>query len=197
MGTRGGPTDGERVVQHRTDELLVIVYSECFDFHATRPHDWPLCGRAKYVTAGASDYFCAAGRFEARSCKRAILSCSAALIARAGVRCTSCIGKCERTVSDYGVGSSHHHPHPPPPSRGEGWGGKASELEGVRGDESVWSVAAGGVSGDGCAGGGMMVVVACFVSFSMNASMTLSVDTMITLPCTEKLERLSVRAMTV
>jgi len=56
----------------------------------------------------------------------------------------------------------------------------------------VWSIAAGGVFGDGCAGSGMVVVVTCFVSFSMNASMTLFAETMIALPCTEKLERLSV-----
>jgi len=61
----------------------------------------------------------------------------------------------------------------------------------------VWSVAAGSVFGDGCAGGGMVVVVSCFVSLSINASMTLSADTLIALPCTEKLECLSVRAMTV
>jgi len=61
----------------------------------------------------------------------------------------------------------------------------------------VWSVAAGGVSGDGCAGGGMVVVVLCFVSFSMDASMTLSADTMTALPRTEKFKRLSMHATTV
>lgn len=69
-------------------------------------------------------------------------------------------------------------------------------MEGGRGDQSAWSVAAGGVSGDGCAGGGMVLVVPCFVSFSVNASMTLFADIVIALPCTGKLERLSVRAMT-
>jgi hypothetical protein len=58
----------------------------------------------------------------------------------------------------------------------------------------VWSVAVGGVSGDGCAGGGTVVTVLCFVLFSMDASITLSTDTMIALPCTEKLERLSMYA---
>jgi hypothetical protein len=76
MGAGGGPTDGERVVQHRTDELLMIVCSECFDFQVTRSHDGPLCGRAKYVTAGASNYLRAAGQFAARSYERAsVLQC--------------------------------------------------------------------------------------------------------------------------
>ena len=55
--------------------------------------------------------------------------------------------------------------------------------------------AAGGVSGDatagsGCARGGMVVVAPSCVSFSMNAGITLSVNTVIALPCTEQLEHL-------
>ena len=52
--------------------------------------------------------------------KGPFLNCSAALVARAGVRCTSCIRIRERTVSDYGVESSHPPP-PPPPQRRLRW----------------------------------------------------------------------------
>ena len=55
--------------------------------------------------------------------------------------------------------------------------------------------AAGGVSGDATAGGGcgrdgMVVVAPSCVSFRMNAGMTLSVNTVIALSCTEQLEHL-------
>ena len=49
--------------------------------------------------------------------KGPFLSCSAALVVRAGVRCTSFIGTCETTVSDYGVESFHS----PPPRRRLRW----------------------------------------------------------------------------
>lgn len=48
--------------------------------------------------------------------KGPFLSCSAALVAVAGVRCTSCVGTHERTVSDYGVESSYPPSPTPPPA---------------------------------------------------------------------------------
>ena len=40
------------------------------------------------------------------------LSFSAALVAKASVRCTACVGTCDRAVSDYSVGSSYIPPLP-------------------------------------------------------------------------------------
>jgi hypothetical protein len=51
--------------------------------------------------SGVSDYLYNAGQFTAQSCKRAVVSCSAALVARAGVKCTACVEVCERAIYDY------------------------------------------------------------------------------------------------
>jgi hypothetical protein len=108
MGPGGGPTDGARIVQHKTNELLSIVFSECFDFHATRLHDWPLCERAKYVIAERLVTTCVLPvGWRHGHVKGPFLTCSAALVAVAGVRCTFCVGTRERTVCDYGVESSN------------------------------------------------------------------------------------------
>ena len=39
--------------------------------------------------------------------ERLFLSCGAALVARAGVRCAACVGACERAVSDYSGEYTH------------------------------------------------------------------------------------------
>jgi hypothetical protein len=48
-----------------------------------------------------NDYLCNAGRYAAQLCRRAISDHSAALVARAGVRCATCVGAHERAISDY------------------------------------------------------------------------------------------------
>lgn len=50
--------------------------------------------------SGVSDYLCTAGRFGTQTCKRAISELQSALVAKAGVKCTTCVRACERAVSD-------------------------------------------------------------------------------------------------
>jgi hypothetical protein len=83
-------------------------------------------------------------------------------------------------------------PTSPPSTRGEA---QVVKLAGRRTRRPERVVRADGLSGDataggGCAGGGTVVEVPCFVFFIMNAGMTLPAETVIVLPCTEQLERL-------
>ena len=49
----------------------------------------------------ASDYLRTVGWFGTQSCKRAVSDLQSALVAKVGVRCTTCVRACERAVSDY------------------------------------------------------------------------------------------------
>ena len=105
------------------DELLMTVSSECLTFYAIQPSYWLLCRQAKHVTAEGQVTTCVllVGSWHSHV-RGPFLSFSAALVAKAGVRCTACIRICDRTVSDYSVAIPTFLPSP----SGEGTGVKAS-----------------------------------------------------------------------
>jgi len=87
----------------------MLLCSECLTFYVTWQTDWLLCywrvNKARHKLEQGTICGPLVGSRHSHV-KGPFLSCSVALVARAGVRCTACVGKHERSFLTT-VGSSH------------------------------------------------------------------------------------------